>query len=399
MDKARSNLTSMARIELVPQPFGDLITGPVPIVRGSRFYPMQEIRLEVSCQDANGRPWQSRNSYLADNLGAFDTSCTPAIGEGYYGVSQEGPFVSMSCQLGPGHDFGTRGLTRLVYNVTCFDRDTEIFSQQVVRYQGVEFHQTTKPWVQVLLFADDVISTESDAVSALAPYGIKASGHVLEECFAPEDPDSPIQRRELPTYIIGSGRASARALEAAIRLPEIQGVILFSGGGLRFDPRPNDAMERPGTESEPDYVVIDPLSIATSRDGFIRTRTTYASAVTDRSKVDRGRIKVEHIACSITMFSGLDDQIWPASAFSEMVAQRRKAKSSPFPTTHRTFEGVGHDLGPSLGLPSLPTTERSTSHADTMSRLLLGGKMGRQGRARRECWERMLEILSGQDAR
>ena len=67
----------------------------------------------------------------------------------------------------------------------------------------------------------------------------------------------------------------------------------------------------------------------------------------------------------------------------------------PFVTYHRTYEGVGHDLGPSLGIPTLPTTERTVSHPETGFRLLLGGKMGRQGRARRECWEALLDILAG----
>lgn len=391
MDNTRGNLLSMARVEVIDHPlFGEYITGPVPIIRGSRFFPMQEIRLEVSCTDTNGRLWKSRSSFLADGRGVFDTSQTPAIGETYYGVSREGPFTSMTCQLGPGYDFGTRNLERLTYTVACYDRETEIFSQKVTRYQGGDLH-STRPWVKVLLFGDEILSPESDAIAALTPYGIAASGHTLQECCAPAASQSSLGRRGLPTYIIGSGRASAKALQAAIHLPEIQGVVLFSGGGLRFGPPP-DASE-PATE--PDYVVLDPSKLAAPREGFLRTRTLYADAVTDRQAIERGRIKVEHIPCPIHMFSGLDDQIWPASAFSEMICQRRKAKNSPFLTSHRTLEGVGHDLGPSLGLPSLPTSERTTSHSDTTSRLLLGGKMGRQARARRECWDGMLQILSG----
>lgn len=153
--------------------------------------------------------------------------------------------------------------------------------------------------------------------------------------------------------------------------------------------------DQPDTDqTEPDYIDLSRFTVQPARDGFIRTRTLYAEAVVDRRQRDRARIAVEHIACPIHMFSGGDDQVWPSAAFSELVSQRRAQTGCPFLTTHRTFDGVGHDLGPSPGWPTLPTTERSAGHPDIEARLLLGGKMGRQARARRECWDSLLAILS-----
>jgi hypothetical protein len=396
MDDGPSNVVSMARIELIQDPhFGDLYTGPAPIIRGTRFQPLQEIRVEVSCADGHGRVWKSSNAYLVSAEGIFDTSLTPAVGEDYYGVAREGPFTSMTCQYGPGHDFGSKNLHRLQYKIACFDHDGEIWSGEATRYLGRDLDRVPEPRVRVLLFDDEVASDELDAMFALAPYGVAVVGNTMEECGHTDG--QPRSARDLPTFIVGSGRASARALEAAICLPNNQAVILFSGGGLRFDPIKGGYCGPDGEWISTDlgYISLDHSSLQPRSEGVLSTRKLYAEAVADRKKRDKGRIKVEHIGCPIYMFSGSDDQIWPSSAFSELVAQRRKMKSCHFPTVHRTFEGVGHDLGPSLGLPTLPTTERTIGHPDTGFRLLLGGKMGRQARARRECWDTLLQILSG----
>ncbi|MCA9781692.1 MAG: hypothetical protein KC800_33470, partial [Candidatus Eremiobacteraeota bacterium] len=142
------------------------------------------------------------------------------------------------------------------------------------------------------------------------------------------------------------------------------------------------------------HVVCDHSTLQPRGQTVLATRKIYAEAVADRKNRDLGRIEVEKINCPLYLFSGSDDQIWPSAAFSELVAQRRKQHGQEEITTHRTFPSVGYDLGPVLGLPGLPTTERTISHSSTGFRLLLGGKMGRQSRARRECWERLVELLT-----
>lgn len=392
----RDNILPMAHIELTSDPlYGDLLTGPAPIVSGSRFYPMEEIRLEVSCRDGLGQTWKSVNSYLADGNGVFDTSTTPAIGESYYGVAPEGPFTAMTCELGSGHDFVTNNLTQITYSLTCSQGNERTWSQELTRY--IRREVAYKPWIRVLLFDDDVGSTKLDVASALASYGIAVVNRHSSNNTEPFSQERTSPEMDLPTFIVGSGRASTRALEAAIRLPDIKAVVLFSGSGLRFEPilsGPSGGSIHDSLEViEPGYIDLSLSSMPLPRDGFLRTRTLYTEAVADRQQRDRARIAVENIACPIYLFSGGDDQIWPSAAFSELIAQRRLQAGCPFITSHRTFEGVGHDLGPSLGWPTLPTTERSIAHPDIDARLLLGGKMGRQARARRECWDSLLRIL------
>lgn len=362
--------TVPAEIELVLDPeFGDLWSGPVPLVRGRGFAPLQEIRLEVSCRDGKGRVWKSSNSFLVTAEGVFGTDLTASVGDDYYGISPEAPFNSMRCMEGPGHDF-CLDLPTIEYLLECYEGKEKLWSQELSRHLTRAPEHLPPPWAEVVLFDDEA---HQRAAAALAAHGVKT--------VARDEPAS-----QLPRFIVGSGRASARALETAIRTPAIRAVILFSGGGLRFDPL---VFEQPLG-----HIVLDHTSLRPRAGGVLITRTMYAEAVADKAKRELGRIEVEKIACPIILFSGADDQIWPASAFSELVAQRRKTAGCPHPTRHRTFEGVGHDLGPSQGLPTLPTSERTVGHPETGFRLLLGGKMGRQGRARRECWEALLAILA-----
>lgn len=380
------------QIELVQDALsGDLWTGPVPAIRGSRFDPLTEIHVEVSCQDGRGRRWLSRNEYLVSAEGTFDTSMTAAVGEGYYGIAPEGPFYSMLCQDGPGYEFAWKELSAIDYRIAAYDGKRELFSRELRRVVGRSPEQNPRPSARVILFDDGSPAATERAAQALASHGVEVS------TADPRHSSQPAAHDELPTVIVGSGRASARALEVAIRWPHAQAVVLFSGGGLRFDPF-DDGQFDPDTGewvSRPlDHIPLDHSSLQPKAEGILITRKLYAEAVAAKAHRERGRIEVEKVACPLYMFSGLEDQIWPASAFSELIAQRRKIQGCPYPTYHRTFEGVGHDLGPTLGLPTLPTTERTAEHSETGFRLLLGGKPGRQARARRECWDALLSILA-----
>ena len=379
---------SRGRVELRLDPeYGDLWTGPAPAVSGAGFAPLTEMRVEVSCHDAHGRLWKSSNEYLVSAEGSFDTSRTAAVGEGYYGIAPEGPFYSMVCQDGPGHDFASKGLQAISYQFRCLEAQAEIWTASLVRRRSRARELWPEPRARVLLYHEEAAGAESDAALALGPYGIEVK--VADPQLALDDsggvPD------DLPLFVLGLGRASASALETAVRLKSPAAVILFSGGGLRFDP-----IQAPEQDTALDHIPLDHSSLRPKADGFLITRKVYADAVAEKATRERGRIQVEKISSPVFMFSGLDDQIFPASAFSELVAQRRKIQGCPYPTYHRTFEGVGHDLGPAVGLPTLPTTERTVAHLDTGFRLLLGGKMGRQARARRECWDSLLKILKGE---
>ncbi len=374
----------MARVEVTHHPrYGDLLTGPAPIIRGTYFQPLEEVRLEVSCQGHNGYPWKSLTTYKTDSAGVFDTSIAPDAGEGYSRDAADKPFTSMVCQHGAGHDFSGTDLGHIEYGLSCYDQHGDkIWSSAFSRYLGRDARCVPEPRANILLFDDEIRSDEYDTMLALAPYGVGVLGHshALAECTKTVPAQS-----NLPTFIVASGRASARALEYAIAKPELEGVILFSGAGLRFDPI-----------EQLDYLLLDIADLQSSETRNHSTRNLYRQATAIKDECDKVSVKVEGIACPLYMFSGLDDQVWPSAHFCEKIARRRQDLGCPYPTMLRTFEGVGHDIGPSLGLPSLPTSERSIGLPSTDFRFLTGGDMERQARARRDCWLDLLRILAGE---
>jgi hypothetical protein len=352
-------------------------------VSGDGFLPVTEVRLIASCCDGAGHRWQSQNSYLVSASTTFATDTTAAVGEDYYGVAAEGPLYSMRCQESSPQDFVLPHDGKLKLAFQLFDGGTEVWSAETVRTT----HGEETDGGGFLWFLHNGEPGAAHGVSMLRARGFR----VKDRAVRTDDPDldpllTEMREDDEPFHLVASGRSSEAALELAQRLPGLKSVVAFSGSGLRFSPWKIEGRELP-------HVVCDHSTLQPRGQTMLATRKIYAEAVADRENRDQGRIEVEKIACSLYLFTGSDDQIWPSAAFSELAAQRRKQHGLEETTIHRTFPSVGYDLGPALGLPGLPTTERTISHTSTGFRLLLGGKMGRQSRARRECWERLVEIL------
>lgn len=363
---------------------GNSWTSQPPVVSGEGFTPVTEVRLITNCQDGAGRTWQSNNGYLISAQTKFDTSQTAGMGDDYYGIAAEGPIYSLRCVEGPGHDFTLPKDGKLTFEFRLFDGGEEVWSGQAQRQSGKTEGQESDSLPVFLLHNDGLGSPH-------AQWALQQAGFRVESrAVVPEDPDlDPLLEEMRETgriHIVASGRASEAALELAQRLPQLATVTIFSGSGLRFSPWKLEGEALP-------HVVCDHASLQPRP--VLSTRKVFAEAVADRVNRDKGRIEVEKIACPLYLFTGSDDQIWPSAAFSELAAQRRKAHGLEGLTQHQTFPNVGYDLGPELGLPGLPTTERTISHSSTGTRLSLGGKMGRQSRARRECWEKLIRILQG----
>lgn len=365
----------------------ELWCSSVPSVRGFGFVPVQEVRLITRCVDGAGRTWSSMNNYLVSAQEKFDTATTAAMGDAYYGINPEGPYISMVCEEGPGHDFVLPADGELTYNLSLFDGETEVWSSQFQR--SSQKADPPSGSTQVFLLDQGRAGTEHGA-SLLTSLGFQVRRHSLSSESVQLDPILEELTGALagsePVYLVASGRASEAALELAQHCQGLKAVILFSGGGLRFSPWTLKGVAQPAVDC--DHTQLRPGSV-------VCTRKVYAQAVASKSNREKGRIQVEKIQAPLYLFSGQDDQVWPSSAFSELVAQRRKQENCPHPTVHQTFEGVGHDIGPEWGIPTLPTTERTISHPSTGFRLLLGGKMGRTARARRECWDMLLQLLHG----
>ena len=386
-------MTDSRKIVLEPGPeTHQLWCDPAPVLSGSGFVPVTESRLIVSCQDGVGRNWQSQNGYLVSAETTFSTAGTAAVGDDYYGIAGEGYIYSLRCQDSPSYDFALPSSGKIELKYQVFDGSRELWSGTATRQSSGP--ESDSKHLRVL-FLHNGLPGAQHGISLLRSLGFE----VWEKEMTSEQTDLDDILREIkslgtgiPQHLVASGRASEAALEIAQRVPELRSVSLFSGSGLRFNPWIIDGKEL-------SFTVCDHSMLQPREGSVLATRKVYAAAVLDRDNRDAGRIEVEKIACPLYLFTGSDDQIWPSAAFSELASQRRGAKGFAELTYHKTFPSVGHDLGPELGLPGLPTTSRITRHLSTGLPLSLGGKMGRQSRARRECWESLFKILEGKTAR
>lgn len=371
---------------LTASPGPQLWTDPAPAISGSGFVPVTEVKLQSRCRDGAGRTWSSLNGYLVSAETRFHTALTPGVGDDYYGIADEGPIYSMRCQEGPGHDFVLPEDGRLELEFELHDGGQVAWQGSTVRV--TDCRRESRPDTTVY-FLHNAGPGASQGEELLRSHGFEVMARAVLTAQLDLDPLwAEIRSCQTPSvYLVASGRASEAALEIAQRVKNLSGVILFSGSGLRFSPWRIDGRDLP-------HVQCDHAALQPRGQSVVRTRTIYADAVIDRKNRDQGRIEVEKIACPLHLFTGSDDQIWPSSAFSELAAQRRKLHGREADTHHLTFPSVGHDLGPELGLPALPTTERTIAHSSTGFRLALGGKMGRQARARRECWDRLIAVLN-----
>ncbi|MFA5508388.1 MAG: acyl-CoA thioester hydrolase/BAAT C-terminal domain-containing protein [Vulcanimicrobiota bacterium] len=356
---------------------------PPPVISGEGFIPVTEVRLRTTCRDGAGRHWQSQNGYLVSAQTSFSTETTAGAGDDYYGIAAEGPLYSMRCLEDEPHEFVLPKDGRIHLTFQLFDGNREVWSGETTRVtSGAETGHGPLLW-----FLHNGETSVEHGVSMLRARGFRVNERHVKSDAPDLDPLlSEMQVGDEPFSLVCSGRSSEAGMELAQRLPGLRNVICFAGSGLRFSPWKIQGEVLP-------HVVCDHSTLQPRGDNFLTTRKVYAEAVADRENRDRGRIAVEKIQCPLYLFSGSDDQIWPSAAFSELVAQRRKLHGRESDTAHQTFPRVGYDLGPALGLPGLPTTERTISHSSTGFRLLLGGRMARQSRARRECWERLISIL------
>lgn len=383
-----SSVKSDRKVEL--QPSSDvhqLWCDPPPTIAGEGFIPVTEVKLESSCRDGAGRLWKSDNGYLISARASFHTGLTAAVGEDYYGIAAEGILYSMRCQDNSDderHEFTLPTHGALVFKFVLNDGGETVWSGTTTRHSHGKVRERAKR--ASVWFLHNGTPGALHGESMLKSIGFEVRSHLIAPDTVELDSILEEMKDGPPAHLIASGRASEAALELAQRVPQIQSVSVFSGSGLRFRPWVLEGEQLP-------HVIVDHSSLQPYGRPVLSTRTVYAEAVADRTNRDRGRIAVEKIECPLYLYSGADDQVGSSSAFSELAAQRRKQNGLEKLTVHRTFTNVGYDLGPELGLPGLPTTERTVSHESTGFRLALGGKMARQSRARRECWESLVETI------
>ncbi|MEG0472889.1 MAG: acyl-CoA thioesterase/bile acid-CoA:amino acid N-acyltransferase family protein [Solibacillus sp.] len=104
----------------------------------------------------------------------------------------------------------------------------------------------------------------------------------------------------------------------------------------------------------------------------------------------QAEIAVENIQGPILLFSGGDDQLWPADLLSEKVITQLREHSHPYFYEHINYPNAGH----SFGAPGFPTTQSVISPFGNGMKLLLGGNPKDNSQAQFDAWEKMRGFFS-----
>lgn len=96
-----------------------------------------------------------------------------------------------------------------------------------------------------------------------------------------------------------------------------------------------------------------------------------------------GVIPVERIKGPVMLVSGLDDQAWPSTLYTEVAYQRLKEHDFPYHFEHLAYPEAGHRLG----IAHLPRTESNIAWRSA------GGNARGAGVANADYWPRMIEFL------
>ncbi|MGE0488698.1 MAG: acyl-CoA thioesterase/bile acid-CoA:amino acid N-acyltransferase family protein [Vulcanimicrobiota bacterium] len=358
-----------------------------------------EVRLRATMADDAGVVWASEATFLSDEAGQVDLDRDPPLGGTYFGLSPRGLFWSMARPDESKLAFARSCLDPLVTRFELSIEGETVATAELTRHvslEGLSRRQTehgvvfepVSPRAGLVLIGSGMEGFHEDGAALLASHGYAT-------LMLPRQPeldlvlaalDWPHPRR---LFLVGSGRGGEQALLVATRRPGLAGVVSFCGSGLVF----------PGwTEhGKPlDGVPLD-HSLAVPREP-LSTRKVYAEAVVDRRARDRGRIPVEKCEAPLLLISAVDDQVWPSSAFSELVNQRLLKLGYDHPFAHLTFDGAGHLLGPEAGYPHRPTSGLLGRDSTTRMRLAYGGNPSRQAHAQRESWQAFLAFLETHSA-
>lgn len=382
-------------------------------------YPRQELALLAEMKDDLGHSWSSQAAVVLEKDGDLDLETFHPIAGSYLGQGFEGLLWSMQCldNSRPSAPFyrtcskplelkvtlkdseqtyGELVFTRrLADSIVCQEKTLEACGQKLVF--KCYHHQEVAEQAPLLLFlSSSSWDFEAEAAYVWAQKGFRVV-HWPLGLKIDQEKELPIEllqavHKDLAkeSILVATGRAAEYALLSSSLLNLNWKAVAVSGAsGLTFlNPHQSvwsyQGEVLPGIELEISSMSgVQPLS----------TRKLFSDAVKDLTKREKGRIEVEKLQAPLLLLSGQEDQVWPASALSELVVQRLKKLDYPFEVLHQTYESAGHWVGPELGLPLRSTFHLEYQDPDTKITYRFGGKGGYQARANIESWKLLMEFL------
>lgn len=241
------------------------------------------------------------------------------------------------------------------------------------------------------------------AVVSLAYFGVESLPNELIniplEYF--ENAIAWIERQpELETSrlaVAGVSRGGELALLLASRYPIFKSVVAYVPSGYLWgaisqslDPNPDAFPSWSYNGVGLPYVArIRNDAAALDDEGAVALTPAYLAALNDVERAEAAAIEVERINGPILLIAGKADALWPSAHFSELIAERLKARGFAHPVEILSYEGAGHTIGPRYG----PTTITQGFHGVRKVTIKMGGSPSAIAAAREDSWERALAFL------
>lgn len=193
---------------------------------------------------------------------------------------------------------------------------------------------------------------------------------------------------------MGSSRGAELVLQLASQDPEIQGVIATSPSHVRWGATGQAGAAWTWAGQPLPYVqtiaddVFVPRTDTVDGIPYVRYREWYAAQIEHNPSVDAATIEVERVNEPLLLFSGGDDQLWPATRFADAIAARAQNHGFGYPVINVQYEHVGHVFP----LPGQPPVLH-TIHPALGSGIAYGGTFDSVTHAARDRWNTIVSFL------
>ena len=416
-----------------------LVDQPIAIaLRG--FAPRQPVSVTATQTYAEAARWQSRATFISDNVGQVDvTRQAPASGT-YEGVAPMGLFWSMHrlpnetrppppgaimlpvpVQIEAEGTDGRRAEITIVRRVAGPG-----VTRHIIRTDGVVGTLFLPPGagphpaVMVVSGGGGGIDEFRGAILASHGYAALALGHFAVEGRPHGLVNIPLEYFEMAIGWIraqpwldhrllavwGASRGGELALLLGASFPQINAVaawvpsgVVFWGLGLAepgdtrppvawtFRAKPLPYLQENNTSGDPPPLLQPDRPVAYT--------PFYRSQLRDARAVERATIPVEKIRGPVQLVSGGDDQMWPSSDLADIALRRLETHRHPFPFRHLKYPEAGHTiLVPYWPLPELRVLTLARVEGAQDHLLFQGGTAKADAEAGIDAWRDLLSFLN-----
>ncbi|MEM7656200.1 MAG: acyl-CoA thioester hydrolase/BAAT C-terminal domain-containing protein [Bacteroidota bacterium] len=194
--------------------------------------------------------------------------------------------------------------------------------------------------------------------------------------------------------IMGASRNAELALVAAANLPEnIHGVIAYAPSSVswanRVLPYNSDELKPSWTLQERPIPFV-PMAKPAVADSI--SLLAYWERGLAKDSLNKAAIPVERISGPVLLFSGKDDQVWPAATMALQIEQRLEAHDFPHEVQQIAYDNAGHLIS---GNPDFLQTQRTGNMnlQGTSISYSFGGTAEGDQQAQLDAKARVLELL------